>query len=148
MVTALLVSHGGARWLPAVLEGLASQSRAPDRVVAVDTGSDDASPALLAEAAVVGQVLAAPPGSTFGEAVTLGLAATDEAGDEEWIWLLHDDANPAPDALERLLEAPHLGVGPQAVMDLLRDRSRLPQRRQGMAALRRACRRLGLVVPR
>lgn len=58
-----------------------------------------------------------------------------------------EDPTAAP-ALERLLEAPHLGVGPQAVIDLLRDRSRLPQRRQGMVALRRACRRLGLVVPR
>lgn len=51
-------------------------------------------------------------------------------------------------ALEQLLEAPHLGVEPQAVTDLLRQRSRLPDRRRGMVTLRSACRRLGLVVPR
>ena len=46
-----------------------------------------------------------------------------------------------------MLEAPHLGVEPQEVMALLRQRSRLPQRRRGMVALRRAARQLGLVVP-
>ena len=51
-------------------------------------------------------------------------------------------------ALEQLLEAPHLGVEPQAVTDLLRQRSRLPDRRRGMVMLRSVCRRLGLVVPR
>lgn len=58
-----------------------------------------------------------------------------------------EDSTAMP-ALEQLLEAPHLGVEPQAVMDLLRHRSRLPDRRRGMVALRRACRRLGLIVPR
>jgi GT2 family glycosyltransferase len=43
----VLVSHGGGRWLPAVLDGIAAQTRAPDRVVAVDTGSKDDSPDLL-----------------------------------------------------------------------------------------------------
>ena len=36
IVTALLVSHDGARWLPAVLAGLSGQTRPVDRVVAVD----------------------------------------------------------------------------------------------------------------
>ena len=47
VVTALLVSHDGARWLPAVLDGLADQTRPLDHVVAVDTGSTDESVALL-----------------------------------------------------------------------------------------------------
>ena len=50
-------------------------------------------------------------------------------------------------ALRRILEAPHLGVEPQEVMALLRERTRLPQRRRGMVALRRAARQLGLVAP-
>ena len=49
-VTALLVSHEGSRWLPAVLDGLSDQTRPPDRVVAVDTGSTDESPRLLRDA--------------------------------------------------------------------------------------------------
>ena len=42
-VTALLVSHDGARWLPAVLDGVAAQNRPVDAFVAVDTGSRDES---------------------------------------------------------------------------------------------------------
>jgi GT2 family glycosyltransferase len=40
-VTALLVSHNGARWLPAVLAGLAASTRKIDAITCVDTGSTD-----------------------------------------------------------------------------------------------------------
>ena len=46
-VTAVVVSHDGAVWLPAVLTTLAAQTRLPDAAVGVDTGSVDASPDLL-----------------------------------------------------------------------------------------------------
>ncbi len=46
-VTALLVSHDGARWLPAVLAGLTGQTLPVDRVAAVDTTSRDDSVALV-----------------------------------------------------------------------------------------------------
>ena len=49
-VVALLVSHDGARWLPAVIEGLRSQTMPVSGVVAVDTGSRDESPDLLLDA--------------------------------------------------------------------------------------------------
>ena len=108
-VTAVLVSHGGARWLPAVLDGLRHQTRAPDRVVAVDTGSKDDSPALLIEALGAGRVASAGRQTPFAEAVDLGLelaARSMRAGDTpEWVWLLHDDADPAPTALAELLAA-------------------------------------------
>ena len=47
-VTAVVVSHDGEVWLPAVLTTLAAQSRLPEAAVGVDTGSADASPDLLA----------------------------------------------------------------------------------------------------
>lgn len=117
-VTALLVSHDGARWLPAVLAGLIGQTLPVDRVVAVDTTSRDDSADLVRDAlgragldasrAVVDVV----PGSTsYPAAVRRGLdlaaALPTPAGgtDDEWIWLLHDDSNPAPTALAELLEA-------------------------------------------
>ncbi len=103
-VTALLVSHDGARWLPAVLEGLQAQTRAPERVLAVDTGSRDDGPALLRAALGGDAVLGLPARTSYGEAVRAGLAEAAGPGDE-WVWLLHDDSNPAPDALERLLAA-------------------------------------------
>jgi GT2 family glycosyltransferase len=99
-VTALLVSHDGERWLPAVIDGLRSQRTPVDRVVAVDTGSKDASAALLEEA--FGCILRVPGSTTFPDAVRLGL---EQVGDTEWVWILHDDANPDPGALEALLAA-------------------------------------------
>jgi GT2 family glycosyltransferase len=104
-VTAVVVAHEGERWLPAVLDGLARQTRRPDRVVATDTGSTDRTTALLRDRLGDGSVHDAPPRTSFGAAVRLGLeaAAGPEDGDTGWVWLLHDDSAPAPDALERLL---------------------------------------------
>jgi GT2 family glycosyltransferase len=104
-VTALLVSHDGARWLPAVLDGIAGQSRAPDRVVAVDTGSSDTGPDLLRDRLGVECVHSAPPRTSYGEAVATGLRTLPPADESEWVWLLHDDSAPAPRALEVLLDA-------------------------------------------
>lgn len=109
-VTALLVSHDGARWLPAVLDGLTGQSRRPDRVVAVDTGSSDTGPDLLRERLGADAVHSAPARTSYGAAVAAGLrtlppAGPDDTGDSEWVWLLHDDSAPAPRALEVLLDA-------------------------------------------
>ncbi len=107
-VTALLVSHNGARWLPAVLEGLGSQTRRPDQVLVVDTGSTDATLELLAERLGTESVVGAPARTTYPEAVAHGLRRLPSRdavhGEPEWVWLLHDDSRPAPDALERLLE--------------------------------------------
>jgi GT2 family glycosyltransferase len=99
-VAALLVSHDGERWLSAVLDGLRSQRVPVDQVVAVDTGSKDASASLLEEA--VGCVVRAPGSTTFPEAVRLGL---EQVRGAEWVWILHDDSNPDPGALEALLAA-------------------------------------------
>ena len=105
-VTALLVSHDGARWLPAVLDGLESQTVRPHRVLAVDTGSVDASHDILAGRLGLEAVLSLPERTPFGAAVLAGLDALPATGpDDEWLWLLHDDSRPAPDALEQLLAA-------------------------------------------
>ncbi|MEV5002676.1 glycosyltransferase family 2 protein [Nocardioides sp. LML1-1-1.1] len=106
-VAVLLVSHDGASWLPAVLDGIKAQTAALDAVVAVDTGSKDGSPELVRDA-LDGHVPLAVrriPGSAgFPDAVADGLQALAEAGRApEWVWLLHDDANPAPTALRELL---------------------------------------------
>ncbi|MFM9133904.1 MAG: glycosyltransferase family 2 protein [bacterium] len=118
-VTAVVVARDGAVWLPHVLTMLAGQTRHPDSVVGVDAGSRDVSRDILVESLGQDRVVSldvdahAAPGSGFGGAVNAGLASgvlrsdSDEAFDvdaTEWIWLLHDDAAPAPDALERLLE--------------------------------------------
>jgi GT2 family glycosyltransferase len=107
-VTAVLVAHNGARWLPTTLAALRVQTRPPEQVVAIDTGSDDDSPRLLTRALGTTRLVTAPVDTSYGSAIDTALAAVevsaaDRAQRREWIWLLHDDSAPAPEALERLL---------------------------------------------
>ena len=105
-ISALLVTHNGARWLPTALGAQQAASQRPDRWVVVDTGSADNSVDLVTEALAEDevQVLRLPTTTTYGQAVRAGLAALDEAEGQEWIWLLHDDCAPAPHCFERLAE--------------------------------------------
>lgn len=124
-VSAVLVSHNGQRWLPATLRGLNAQSRPVDAVVAVDTGSTDDSVSTLVEAFGESSVVTAPVDTSFGIAVSRAAARVHETVersdvDSSWIWLIHDDGAPAPDALERLLALadtrPDAGIiGPKVV---------------------------------
>ena len=66
-VTAILVSHDGALWLPEVVASLAKQKRAIDRIIAVDTGSHDSSVKLLKSAGITTHVVDRDLG--FGAAV-------------------------------------------------------------------------------
>jgi GT2 family glycosyltransferase len=103
-VTAILVVHDGARWLPEVVASLASQTRPIDHTLAVDTGSEDVSLKLLKNARVASVSL--PRDTGFGAAVAAGLESLPRRiGDDEWIWLIHDDCAPQPGALEALLHA-------------------------------------------
>ncbi|MFD8942225.1 glycosyltransferase family 2 protein, partial [Streptomyces californicus] len=137
VVTAVLVSHDGARWLPDVLAGLLGQERPVQNVVAADTGSADDSARLVAEALGDERVLHLARRTSFGAAVdeaarTAGVLTPEELPylkrpggwdpatrtwvDEnydlpelphgepvQWLWLLHDDCAPEPDALAAML---------------------------------------------
>ncbi|MFJ8035566.1 glycosyltransferase [Streptomyces sp. NPDC096032] len=137
VVTAVLVSHDGARWLPDALAGLLGQERPVQYAVAADTGSADDSAPLLTEALGDGNVLHLARRTGFGQAVeeasrTAPLLTPDELpylkrpsgwdpvtrswrddaydlpelpyGEPvQWLWLLHDDCAPEPDALAQLL---------------------------------------------
>lgn len=137
VVTAVIVSHDGARWLPDALTGLLGQERPVQNVVGADTGSADESAQLLAEAIGDQRVLHLARRSGFGTAVdeavrTAPVLTPDELPylrrpsgwdpvsrtwhDEayempelphgepvQWLWLLHDDCAPEPDALAELL---------------------------------------------
>ncbi|GHH79797.1 integral membrane regulatory protein [Streptomyces sulfonofaciens] len=69
VVTAVLVSHDGARWLPDALAGLLGQDRPVQSVVAADTGSADDSARLIAEAIGPDRVLHLARRTGFGAAV-------------------------------------------------------------------------------
>src|SRR4051794_40395529 len=131
-VTAVLVAQTGAAWLPEALAALQWQRRPPQRVVAVDTGSTDDSRRILDRELGASSVLEGARTLGYGAAVSLALEAyagapeapiPGRAGDAEtveWIWLLHDDCAPAPDALRHLLAlgdaSPSVGViGPKVL---------------------------------
>ncbi len=115
VVTAVIVAHDGAARLPRVIESLLDQSRPVQRVVAVDTGSRDRSGSVLADLLGRSVVFGMDRVTGYGEAVTRALqhgaanvnvpgsAGVPGAERAEWVWLLHDDCEPAPDALEQLL---------------------------------------------
>ena len=115
VITAVIVAHDGAAWLPRIAEALLGQTRPVQRVVAVDTGSRDRSGAVLAELLGRSVVFGMDRRTGYGAAIAhalrhraantnvpgpAGLAPGDRT---EWVWLLHDDSEPAPDALEQLL---------------------------------------------
>src|SRR5690606_11013790 len=104
-VTMVVVAHDGARWLGETLRGLLGQSVRPDRVIGVDNGSRDGSADLLAQALGPGNVRKLPRSTSFGEAVAEVLDELPPAGENEWVWLLHDDCAPDRRALEALLHA-------------------------------------------
>ena len=104
-VTAILVVHDGATWLPEVVTSLATQTRSADRILAVDTGSVDASVKLLKGARI--PTISLDRESGFGEAISHAVAQLPATTDpmNEWIWVLHDDCSFAKDALEKMLAA-------------------------------------------
>ncbi|MET9353794.1 glycosyltransferase [Streptomyces sp. NPDC006617] len=137
VVTAVLVAHDGARWLPDALAGLLGQERPVQYAVAADTGSADDSSRLVAEALGDDRVLHLARRTGFGQAVEEAARTApvltpedlpylrrpsgwdpvtrswrDDAYDMpelphgepvQWLWLLHDDCAPEPDALAQLL---------------------------------------------
>ncbi|MGV9254933.1 glycosyltransferase [Streptomyces sp. NPDC003697] len=137
VVTAVLVSHDGARWLPDALAGLLGQERPVQYAVAADTGSADTSAELVTEALGADRVLHLARRTGFGQAVEEAARTApvltpddlpylkrpsgwdpvtrswrDDAYDlpelpygepVQWLWFLHDDCAPEPDALSQLL---------------------------------------------
>ena len=106
-VTAIIVSHDGALWLPEVVASLAKQKREIDQVIAIDTGSSDSSVKLLKSAGIT--TLTTDREIGFGAAVKEALQSSKlksaPEGKTEWIWLIHDDCAPAAHALQELLAA-------------------------------------------
>jgi len=102
-VTAVIVAHDGATWLPEVVAALSSQSRKIDQIVAVDNGSIDKSANLLKAAKI--PVLTLPRNAGFGDAIYQAVEKLPKSNDErnEWIWVIHDDCAPKSDSLEMLL---------------------------------------------
>lgn len=115
-VTAVVVTRGPGEYLSATLTALTSGTRAPESVVVVDTeGSDplDLPPGVT--------LVTAAGADSLGEATRRALAELDRPDPGEgrqWLWLLHADSAPEPEALAALLAAvevaPSVGIaGPK-----------------------------------
>jgi GT2 family glycosyltransferase len=118
VVTAVVVAHDGVRLLPGLINGVREQTHPVHCVVGVDTGSRDRSGATLTELLGPDAVFGMEPDAGYGEAVFRALhhpaargPVTGSGAEQgplaertEWIWLLHDDCEPAADALEQLVK--------------------------------------------
>ena len=102
-VTAILVLHDGATWLPEVVASLTSQTLPIDQLIAVDTGSVDSSAKLVKGARI--PVLPMDRDTGFGDAISNAVATlpTIVNPEHEWLWIIHDDISLQRDALENLL---------------------------------------------
>ena len=120
-VTAVVVAHDGHAWLPILIRSLTASTRRPDRIIAVDTGSADSTRTDLVGAFGESSVVVTARATGFGAAVTQALDIApppEDPATQSWVWLLHDDCAPAPDALEAMLaqaaREPDVGIlGPK-----------------------------------
>ncbi|MFF0479462.1 glycosyltransferase family 2 protein [Streptomyces sp. NPDC004284] len=87
VVTAVLVTHDGARWLPDALAGLLAQERPVQNVVAADTGSADDSAQLVADAIGADRVLHLARRTGFGAAVEEAVRTAPPLGPEDLPYL-------------------------------------------------------------
>ncbi|MEU8761889.1 glycosyltransferase [Streptomyces sp. NPDC048659] len=87
VVTAVLVAHDGARWLPDALAGLLAQERPVQNAVAADTGSADDSAQLLADALGADRVLHLARRTGFGTAVEEAARTAPALGPEDLPYL-------------------------------------------------------------
>ena len=101
-VAAAVVTHNRKRLLGECIEAIRSQTTPVSKLLVIDNASTDGTDEWLREAGVEHVRLDENRGGAggFSEAVRLGR----ELGCE-WLWLMDDDAEPRPDALQRLLDA-------------------------------------------
>ena len=119
-VAVVIVTFNRSVLLSRCLDGLASQSRAPDAVFVIDNASTDATAEVLARREDL-PLRTTNPGENLGGAggFHLGVRLAHEAGFDR-IWLMDDDVVPAPACLEALLA--HGGPALMAVREDLTGR--------------------------
>ncbi|WP_434923187.1 glycosyltransferase family 2 protein [Glutamicibacter sp. PAEs-4] len=103
-VTAIVASHDGADFLPRTLAALRNQSRPIERFVGVDASSSDASLEVLRANLPSNAALLVADEGSLGLSLEVAVSQLPEAraDRDEWLWIIHDDSMPAPDALEQL----------------------------------------------
>jgi rhamnosyltransferase len=103
-VASVTVNANSGRLLLRQFQALLAQTRPLDEIIVVDNGSTDGSLELVQEHPPVPTVLPQAENLGIGEALSVGLKYALEKR-HDWIWLFDHDSLPAPDALEKLLDA-------------------------------------------
>ena len=160
----MVVAHDGARLLTGLIHAVREQTFPVQRVVGVDTGSQDRSGATLTELLGQDAVFGMEPDTGYGAAVARALQhpaarrpgsgsaggpvqGSQGAQGTEWIWLLHDDCEPALDALEQLLNGASRSRSVAVLGPKLKDLSDRRVVREAGITTDRAGRRLTGVEP-
>ena len=159
----MIVAHDGARLLPGLVRAVREQTHPVQRVVGVDTGSRDRSGATLTELLGQDAVFGMEPETGYGAAVARALqhpaarslalrsrspgSGPGQGEPTEWIWLLHDDCEPAADALEQMLTAASRSRSVAVLGPKLKDLSDRRVVREAGITTDRAGRRLTGVEP-
>lgn len=108
-IVAIVVTYNRRALLERCLQALQGQSRRPDKILVVNNASTDGTGVWLNELAMSGTPwlvavnLPTNGGGAggFADGMRLGL----DLG-AEWLWMMDDDAEPHPDALEKLMALP------------------------------------------
>jgi GT2 family glycosyltransferase len=103
-VLAVVVVHDEPEYLSATLLALKNQTRSIEQIIVLDTSqSDDCSK--IANDHGITSVHRLSPKYSLQQSLAF---ATKHLGSATWLWLLHEDSAPKPDALEHLLRAVEL----------------------------------------
>ena len=105
-ITAIIVTYNRKKLLERCLSAITTQTRRPDAVLVIDNASTDGTPAWLhkwmplhlPQATLI--ALDQNTGGAGGFAAGMKLAFENGA---EWVWMMDDDAEPPPEALEQLM---------------------------------------------
>jgi len=109
-IDAILVVRSGGELLAPALEGLLAQTRAPERLLIINTSADSTLPvqidSVLQGGALASETLILPYATPFAEAIDEALAHLYGPGaippHASWLWLLRDDVVARDTTLEHL----------------------------------------------
>jgi rhamnopyranosyl-N-acetylglucosaminyl-diphospho-decaprenol beta-1,3/1,4-galactofuranosyltransferase len=99
-IAAVVVTFNRLTLLKECIRGLRQQTVPVQEIIVVNNGSSDGTDVWLAEQEGLTVVTQGNLGGSGGQYTGIGKAMEGEA---DWIWLMDDDAEPYPDALEKLL---------------------------------------------
>ena len=118
-VTAVVVCHDADEYFAATANAVAGQTRKPDRILVIDSGSQNRESQIRELAGSAGfDYIQIAEDSTLQESLNAAIDGSNHPG--QWLWLLHDDSAPEPTALAELISAVELSpsvaiAGPKLV---------------------------------